>query len=1465
MHHRLGLGGYRLLPGILGVKKEGGGAGSVFKKRWEWFTGLFQGGGGSGRWKGKDGGVGREGAVGGVFGIEEKGGGGVMGSVDSGCVVTLREIGGSEDGGDGEGGWGEEGGKVEGVGMNGVGDQDREDVTDSSMSTPLQIPWGTPPSGESREVVVPAALQPDTTSSVFSFACGPDELQVAAQPSPRYYHGGGSVSPLEMVVSPARNRGYSTSSGLGGSPLAFSHDDFLMRNRGYSGGSGGSPLAFSQDDMLMTRNREYSMGSSPVAFSQDDMLMTRARGFSNTSVSQDEMLIYQQQRQQSMRSSRCFSLEDGVYLRNMLSPPASIPPLRMPTPPSETGAFLSTSPFYIEMPATQPQQVYQQFYQQQQLLSADDSLDSRNSPIPYSFFNTADSLLTSATPPPRPTLQDLRNYFKRVEQPKAAKAGSAVASTATTPASGSASGSGSKCKGDGFGHDEVKASPYFGGSSSKASLTKKAAVDPSSFFNSKIHQSEKTVKPPSAAETKKPAASKKTPSKKPSIAKPDDDDEFADFDIDLSNIDEKALEILDGKGADEPEPAAAVKPVSKQSSPAKPTSNAPKGRSKALATMFESDDDDDFVAATPQKKAPTPIVADATKKATSPTRPVVAVKSSPMKPVESPAKVSKKTSPVKPVVRVETPAAASKNPSPAKRAMPSVDVPDVAAEEPPKKKAYGSWASKAGPSAPGSKQIPVGEPNCLAGSTFVFTGELTSITRDDAQDLVKRYAGRVTGSISGKTTYVVVGEEAGVKKLEKATALKIKQINEDELLDLIRTSKAKAEPVVAPAKGKKTPAKVVVPVHAKKDAFQGASAGSFYPVKAATGVAASASSAGVAAGSSSAAKGKAPVYASTPAPPPKKPSSGELWTTKYKPTQYSDVMGNKKSVEQLAYWLKTWNATTAADKPAAAKEGPGKSRAILISGPPGIGKTTAAHLVATLEGFEVVEFNASDTRSKKTVGDVVKEMTGSHTLSEYFIRKSDHGRAKRQVLIMDEVDGMSAGDRGGIGELINIIKKSKIPIICICNDRQSPKVKSLVNHCYDMRFARPKTTEIERAIKNIASKEGLDLKMNVVDTLVKSTHSDIRQILNMLSTYSLSNSELNFDQSRELSSASAKNMTLSPWDVASTLLNRGSFRDASFADKLELYFSDFSLIPLMIQENYIKMDSSVAKENGGTSKQSQDLEALNCLSQAADAIAYGDVISSVQMKTQNWGLLPFQGVTSTLRPAFFMHGTLVSTGYFGGGGGFAFPGWLGKNSSQGKSMRLLKEVQLHMRLHVSADKNEVRQSYLPALAPLVTLPLVKQEQSAGIAQVIQTMDEYYLTREDWDSILELGLEECSGKVLTAEIATATKSAFTRTYNKANHPKPFMTTSLLKASRGGGAGGSSSEGVDLEEAMENDDAVVAAGDEEDADEDEDSVGADRLIKQKVAKGAAAKKAPAVAKGKRAAGGEGSGSRGKKQKK
>merc|ERR1719421_1457608 len=65
------------------------------------------------------------------------------------------------------------------------------------------------------------------------------------------------------------------------------------------------------------------------------------------------------------------------------------------------------------------------------------------------------------------------------------------------------------------------------------------------------------------------------------------------------------------------------------------------------------------------------------------------------------------------------------------------------------------------------------------------------------------------------------------------------------------------------------------------------------------------------------------------------------------------------------------------------------------------------------------------------------------------------GLTKKALIIMDEVDGMGAGDRGGNAALIKMIKKTRNPIICICNDAHSQKIRSLAFSCYDLKFTRP--------------------------------------------------------------------------------------------------------------------------------------------------------------------------------------------------------------------------------------------------------------------------------------------------------------------------------------------------------------------------------------------------------------------------
>lgn len=194
-----------------------------------------------------------------------------------------------------------------------------------------------------------------------------------------------------------------------------------------------------------------------------------------------------------------------------------------------------------------------------------------------------------------------------------------------------------------------------------------------------------------------------------------------------------------------------------------------------------------------------------------------------------------------------------------------------------------------GPIAPGSKEIPQGAPNCLAGLTFVFTGELDSLSREEAQDLVKRHGGRVTSAPSGKTNYVVVGREAGASKLEKINSLRLSTLNEDELLQMVRESNSMMVDSEQIPAGK---------IPAGKIPAEKASAEKVPAEKVST--------------ERSSRSSNVPVEHQQPTKLPSltivHPEFAlfKLWTDKYAPQDEKDLIGNHSNYEKILQWLASW-------------------------------------------------------------------------------------------------------------------------------------------------------------------------------------------------------------------------------------------------------------------------------------------------------------------------------------------------------------------------------------------------------------------------------------------------------------------------------------------------------------------------------------------------------------------------------
>ncbi|KAI9502182.1 replication factor RFC1 C terminal domain-containing protein [Coemansia spiralis] len=752
--------------------------------------------------------------------------------------------------------------------------------------------------------------------------------------------------------------------------------------------------------------------------------------------------------------------------------------------------------------------------------------------------------------------------------------------------------------------------------------------------------------------------------------------------------------------------------------------------------------------------------------------------------------------------------------------FPASELPDVA----PKKFSYAQHMQHMGGAKhPGSKSTPEGAPNCLADLRFVVTGEFSSLSREEITDLIKVYGGHLTSAVSGKTSFLVVGGDPGSSKVKKAKSLKTRCLYEDDLFELIRSSKDSSSSSALSQEGP----------HEELQELEGAeplsqmdvSQDQQEPLHDSKGKAKEKAEAKVEHHATpkkrhqevaSKASNVAPHLSASQPDAASSPSSAaatdpsELWTEKYKPKKLSELCGHKGNAELILHWLSQWATGLIPDR-----------RAILISGPPGIGKTTTAHLVSKLAGFDVLELNASETRSKSTLKDILGSAVGNRGVLEFDRKKirnleatqeqqlkndGDLQRslttsgAKKLVVIMDEVDGMSGGDRGGSTELIQLVKRTRVPIICICNDRQSTKVRSLANYCEDMKFRRPTEQQMRARLNTIAFREGLKLEPNAVAQLVQSTHNDIRQIINLLSSYSLNKSSMSYMDSKAFSTLNKKEVSVGPFDVIGKYLNGAENMGMSFADKLDLYYNDFSIIPLFVQENYI--DNRPARADS-------ELGFLDSLSNAADLISEADLVDNKLRGTQQWGLMPLHAALSCVGPAQYMRG--------GHNGMYRFPGWLGQNSKGNKLGRMLREVQSHMRLRVSADKTEIRKSYIPSMVPELVTPLVSQG-AGGIPDVISMMDHYYLNKEHWDAMLELHLD---GDKLLKMVPTAVKTAFTREYNKGNHPIAYQTLSGVASGKAVSDAASAAslkpdteDYVDLDEAEEAEEDSATTSDIED---------------------------------------------------
>ena len=209
-----------------------------------------------------------------------------------------------------------------------------------------------------------------------------------------------------------------------------------------------------------------------------------------------------------------------------------------------------------------------------------------------------------------------------------------------------------------------------------------------------------------------------------------------------------------------------------------------------------------------------------------------------------------------------------------------------------------------------------------------------------------------------------------------------------------------------------------------------------------------------------------------------------MWSEKHRPGSVRDMVGNEEPRAAIVTWLAKWKAGT---KP------------LLLVGPPGVGKTTMAFLLAEQFGYDMIGLNASDVRSKSKINEILEPVLGNAAVT-----------GRPAMIFIDEVDGIHGrSDYGGSAALVDIMKRTSVPIILAANDDTHDKMKPVTKAATTVRFRRVPPRLLRAYLEGVLKSEDAGssdgpskrIGYGMLIKIVNRSRGDIRSMMNLAQSY----------------------------------------------------------------------------------------------------------------------------------------------------------------------------------------------------------------------------------------------------------------------------------------------------------------------------------------------------------------------------